>query len=40
MLAKMRRQEQAHLEKVTGYIVKFVEKSVQKLGSQLVRSNP
>ena len=40
MLAKMLRQEEAHLSKVTGYRVKYVEKSGQNLGSQLVRSNP
>ena len=40
MLAKMLRQEEAHLSKVTGYRVKYVEKSCQNLGSQLVRSNP
>ena len=40
MLAKMLRQEEAHLEKVTGYRVKYLEKSGQNLGSQLVRSNP
>ena len=40
MLAKMLRQEEAHLSKVTGYRVKYVEKSGQNLGSKLVRSNP
>ena len=40
MLVKMLRQEEAHLSKVTGYRVKYVERSGQNLGSQLVRSNP
>jgi hypothetical protein len=40
MLAKMLRQEETHLQKVTGYRVKYVEKTGQNLGSQLVRSNP
>ena len=40
MLAKMLRLEEAHLEKVTGYRVKYVEKSGQNIGSLLVRVNP
>ena len=40
LLAKMLRQEEAHLQKVTGYRVKYVEKPGQNLGSQLVRSIP
>jgi hypothetical protein len=40
MLAKMLRLEEVHLEKVTGYRVKYVEKPGQNLGSMLVRSNP
>jgi hypothetical protein len=40
MLAKMLRQEEEYLAKVTGYRVKYVEKPGQNLGSQLVRSNP
>ena len=40
LLAKMLRQEEAHLEKVTGYWVKYVEKSGQNIGNMLVRSNP
>ena len=39
-MAKMMIQDEAHLEKVTGYRVKYVEKPGQNLGSQLVRSNP
>ena len=40
LLAKMLRQEEAHLEKVTGYRVKYVEKSGQNIGNMLVSSNP
>ena len=40
LLAKMLRQEESHLEKVTGYRVKYVEKAGQNIGSLLVRSNP
>ena len=40
VLAKILRQDEAFLEKVTGYRVKYVEKPGQNLGSQLVRSNP
>jgi hypothetical protein len=40
MLAKMLRQDEEHLVRVTGYRVKYVEKPGQNLGSQLVRSNP
>ena len=40
VLAKMLRQDETFLEKVTGYRVKYVEKPGQNLGSQLVRSNP
>ena len=38
MLAKM--LEEVHLEKVTGYKVKYVEKPGQNLGNMLVRFDP
>ena len=40
LLAKMLRLEEVHLEKVTGYRVKYVEKSGQNIGHLQVRSNP